>query len=135
LKVESKEPYASQEEYGKYIIRYADVPTIELAPGIKAHIISGERITLSFASAEPNAPLPPHRHENEQMLIVLEGAIDFVIEGKQYHVEKGDVIALPSNTEHGAYFTEKGARVIDVFSPPRHDFVAKLEEVKKHQKT
>jgi quercetin dioxygenase-like cupin family protein len=133
--VESKEPYASQEEYRKYIIRYADVPAIELVPGIKAHIISSEKITLSFASAEPNAPLPPHRHENEQMLIVLEGAIDFVIEGKQYHVEKGDVIVLPSNTEHGAYFTEKGARVIDVFSPPRQDFVAKLEEVKKHQKT
>ena len=135
MKVESKEPYASQEEYRKYIIRYADVPTIELVPGIKAHIISSEKITLSFASAEPNAPLPPHRHENEQMLLVLEGAIDFVIEGKQYHVEKGDVIVLPSNTEHGAYFTEKGARVIDVFSPPRQDFVAKLEEVKKHQKT
>lgn len=135
MKVESKEPYASQGEYRKYIIRYADVPAIELVSGIKAHIISGERITLSFASAEPNASLPPHRHENEQMLMVLEGAIDFVIEGKQYHVEKGDVIVLPSNTEHGAYFTEKGARVIDVFSPPRQDFMAKLEEVKKHQKT
>ncbi len=132
--MESKEPYASQEEYRKYIIRYADVPAIELAPGIKAHIISSEKITLSFASAEPNAPLPPHRHENEQILIVLDGAIDFVIEGKQYHVEKGDVIVLPSNTEHGAYFTEKGARVIDAFSPPRQDFVAKLEEVKKSQK-
>ena len=133
--MKSKEPYASQEEYGKYVVRYADVPAIELAPGIKAHIISSEKITLSFASAEPNAPLPPHRHENEQMLIVMDGAIDFVIEGKQYHVEKGDVIVLPSNTEHGAYFTEKGARVIDVFSPPRQDFVAKLEEVKKSQKT
>ncbi len=135
MKVGSKEPYASQEEYRKYVVRYADVPTIELTPGIKAHIISSEKITLSFASAEPNAPLPPHRHENEQMLIVMDGAIDFVIEGKQYHVEKGDVIVLPSNTEHGAYFTEKGARVIDVFSPPRQDFVAKLEEVKKNQKT
>ena len=133
--MESKEPYASQEEYGKYVVRYADVPAIELVPGIKAHIISSEKITLSFASAEPNSQLPPHRHVNEQLLIVLDGAIDFVIEGKQYHVEKGDVITLPSNTEHGAYFTEKGARVIDVFSPPRQDFVAKLEEVKKNQKT
>lgn len=130
-----KEPQATQEEYGKYIIRYTDVPTIDLAPGIKAHIVSAEKITLSFASAEPNAQLSPHRHEHEQMLLVLDGAIDFVIEGKQYHIEKGEVVILPSNTEHGAYFTDKGARVIDVFSPPRQDFVARLEEVKKSQQT
>jgi quercetin dioxygenase-like cupin family protein len=129
-----KEPAASQEEYDRYVIRYSDVPAIELTSNIKAHIISGGEITLSFASAEPNAVLPSHRHENEQMLIVMDGAIDLVIEGKQYQVEKGDVIVLPSNTEHGAYFTDKGARVLDVFSPPRQDFVARLEEVKKSQR-
>jgi len=132
--MERKEPYATQEDYSKYVIRYTDVPTIGLAPGIKAHIISADRITLSFANCEPNAQLPPHRHENEQMLIVMDGAVDFLIEGKQYHLEKGDVVVLPSNTEHGAYFTDRGARVIDVFSPPRQDFVARLEEVKKSQK-
>jgi quercetin dioxygenase-like cupin family protein len=132
--MERKEPAASQEEYNKYVIRYADVPAIELTPSIKANIVSAEKITLSFASAEPNATLTPHRHENEQILIVLDGAIDFIIEGKQYKVEKGDVVVIPSNTEHGAYFSDKGARVIDVFSPPRQDFVAKLEEVKKNQR-
>lgn len=135
MKMEKKEPSATQEEYSKYVIRYTDVPALELIPGIKAHIISAEKITLSFASAEPNAQFPSHRHENEQIMIVTDGAVDFVIEGKQYHVEKGDVVVLPSNTEHGAYVTDKGSRVIDVFSPPRQDFVAKLEEVKKSQKT
>lgn len=128
-----KEPYASQEEYSKYVIRYPDVPTIELVPGIKAHIVSAEKITLSFAIGEPNARLSPHRHQNEQMLIVLEGAIDLVIDGKQYHLERGDVAVLPSNTEHGAYASDKGCRVIDVFSPPRQDFVARLAEAKKSQ--
>lgn len=131
--MERKEPVASQEEYNKYVTRYADVPAIELTPSIKANIISAENITLSFVSAEPNAPLPTHRHENEQIVIVTDGAIDFVIEGKQYKVEKGDVMVIPSNTEHGAYFSDKGTRVIDIFSPPRQDFVAKLEEAKKSQ--
>ena len=133
MKMEKKEPYATQEEYSKYVIHYTDVPTLELAPGIKTHIISAEKITLSFASAEPNAQISPHRHENEQIMIVTDGAVDFIIEGKLYRVEKGDVVVLPSNTEHGAYIADKGSRVIDVFSPPRQDFVAKLEEVKKSQ--
>jgi quercetin dioxygenase-like cupin family protein len=65
------------------------------------------------------------------MLIVLDGAIDIVIEGKLYPVEKGDVVVLPSNTEHGAYFRDKGARVLDVFSPPRQDFIARQKAAKK----
>jgi quercetin dioxygenase-like cupin family protein len=134
LKIEGKEPYASQEEYSKYIIRYKDVPAVELAPGMKTHIISAEKITLSFVSAEPNAQLPPHRHENEQMMLVLEGDGDYIIEGKLYHVQEGDVVVLPPNTEHGGYDSSKGCRLIDIFSPPRQDFVAKLEEVKKSQK-
>jgi quercetin dioxygenase-like cupin family protein len=129
--MERKEPAASREEYNKYVVRYADVPAIELTTGVKANIVSADKITLSFATAEPNAVLPPHRHENEQMLIVLDGAMDFVIEGKRYQVQKGDVIVLPSNTKHGAYFKDKGARVIDVFSPPRQDFVAMQKKLVK----
>jgi quercetin dioxygenase-like cupin family protein len=132
--MERKEPHASQEEYGKYIIRYGDVPAVELAPGLKSRIISAEKITLSFVSAEPNAQLPPHRHENEQMMVVLDGDGDYIIEGKLYHVQKGDIVVLPPNTEHGGYDSNTGCRVIDVFSPPRQDFVEKLEEVKKSQK-
>ena len=130
--MEKKEPAASKEEYSRYVIRFPDVPTIDLVPGIKAHIVSAEKITLSFAIGEPNAQLPPHRHPNEQMLIVLDGAMDLAIEGKRYHLESGDVAVLPSNTEHSGYIPDKGCRVIDVFSPPREDFVAKLEEVKKN---
>jgi len=132
--MEKKEPYASKEELSKYVIRYPDVPTIELVRGINAHIVSAEKITLSFAIGEPNAQLPPHRHPNEQMLIVLEGGIDLIIGGKRYHLERGDVAVLPSNTEHGAYASAEGCRVIDVFSPPRQDFVARLAEVKKRRK-
>lgn len=131
--MERKEPYASQEEYRKYVIHYPDVPTLELIPGIKTHIVSAEKITLSFAKAQPNSKFPSHSHENEQIMIVMDGAVDFIIEGKLYHAEKGDVVVLPSNTEHGAYVTDKGSFVIDVFSPPRQDFVAKLEEIKKNQ--
>jgi quercetin dioxygenase-like cupin family protein len=128
-----KEPDASKEEYGRYVIHFPGVPTIDLIPGVKAHIVSAEKITLSFAIGEPNAQLPPHRHPNEQMLIILDGAMDLAIEGKRYNLEIGDVAILPSNTEHGGYISDKGCRVIDVFSPPREDFVARLEEVEKKQ--
>ena len=132
--MEEKEPYATQEEHSRRVIRYQDVPAIGLAPGMKAHIIAAESMTLSMASGEPNSHLPSHHHESEQILIVMDGAIDLIVEGKRYHLAQGDVIVLPSNIEHEGYVSDKGLSAIDIFSPPRHDFVAKLEEVKKSQK-
>ena len=129
--MERKEPYATQEEFNRRVVRYQDVPLIELAPDLNSHIVSAEKITVSFVTTEPNCHLPIHRHESEQIMIVMDGAFDFIFDGKLYHLEKGDVFIIPSNIEHGSYISDRGCRVIDIFSPPRHDLVAKLKAVKR----
>lgn len=125
--MEKKEPYATQEEYNKRVVRYRDTPQMELIPGARNHIISTERVTVSFVTLEPNITVTPHRHEPEQMVIVNDGACDFVVDGKLYHLEEGDVLLIPSGIEHGNYSSEKGLRMIEVFAPPRYDLVEKLE--------
>lgn len=129
--MEKKEPYATKEEFKKRIVHYADVPPLELFPDMKSHIVSTEKITLSFLTLEPNSFVAVHRHESEQTAIVTDGALDLIIEGKLYHVEKGDVATIPPNTDHGVYVSDRGCQGIDVFSPPRQDYVAKLAAVKK----
>ena len=44
---------------------------------------------------------------------------------------EGDVCIIPSNIEHGGYASDRGCSVIDIFSPPRQDFVAKAKAVRK----
>lgn len=126
--MEKKEPYASQEEFDRRVIHYPDVPSVELVPGSNSHIVSSQNITVSFLIQKPNAYFPPHRHESEQMMIVIDGEQDEIVEGKLYHLKKGDVIILPSNIEHGGYIPEAGCKAIDIFSPPREDLVAKLRK-------
>jgi len=123
-----KEPHASREEFNQRVIHYPDVPLVELVAGSKSHIVSTENIAVSFLTQEPNAYFPPHRHEAEQVMIVVDGEQDEIVEGKLYHLKKGDVITLPSNIEHGGYIPETGCKAIDIFSPPRNDLVAKLKE-------
>ena len=71
--MEKKEPYASQEEFEKRVVHYPDVPEAELNPGSMSRIVSTDRVMLSFLSQEPNAYFPPHRHEAEQVMIVVDG--------------------------------------------------------------
>jgi len=133
--MERKEPYATQEEFNQRVIRYRDIPLVELVPGSNSHIVSTERMTVSFLTMAPNSHFAVHRHESEQIMIVLDGACDEIIEGKLYHLEEGNVVILHSNTEHGGYISERSCRVIDIFCPPRQDYVAKLEAVKKGSPT
>lgn len=123
-----KEPYATEEELKKRVVHYPDVPLTELVPGSTSHLVVGQRILVSFLTMPANSYFPPHRHEAEQIMTVLEGYVDEIIEGKLYSAKKGDVLILPSNIEHGAYIGEVDCRVIDIFSPPREDYLEKLKK-------
>ena len=126
-------PFASDQEFKRRVVHYPDIPLVELVPGSNSHLFFGGKITVSFLTMAANSYFPPHRHEPEQIMIVLDGYADEIVEGKFYRLQKGDVILLPSNVEHGAYLREVDCRVIDIFSPPRQDFRDKY--VKAIQKT
>lgn len=133
--MEKKEPYATQEERKQRVVKYSDTPLMQLNPGASNHIVSSERMTVSFVSLEPDVRITPHRHEPEQICIVLGGACDFNIEGKLYHCEEGDCCTVPSYIEHGNYSSERGLFMIEVFSPPRADMIAKQKELQKGLQT
>jgi len=129
--MEKREPYATQEEYNLRVVHYRNTPLMQLNPGARNYIVSTERITVSFVTLEPNIYITPHQHEPEQIVIVNDGACDFIVEGKLYHLEEGDVLLVPSNIPHGNRSSSRGLRMIEVFSPPRSDLVAKQKELKK----
>ena len=114
--------FASDREFKRRVVHYPDIPLVELVPGSNSHLFFGDRITVSFLTMAADSYFPPHRHEAEQIMIVLDGYADEIVEKKLYRLQKGDVILLPSNIEHGAYLREVDCRVIDIFSPPREDF-------------
>ena len=129
--MERKEPYATQEEFNKRIIRYRDIPGVELVPNIKAHILSSERMTAIFTVMPPNSAVPKHQHEHEQIMIIASGECDQIIDGKLYRLKEGDVVIYASNQAHGTYVSDKGCRTIEFFAPVRKEYMEKLEAVKK----
>jgi len=63
---------------------------------------------------------PAHRHDWDEAYYILDGEVDFEIEGKFVRSSRGDFNYLPRNTVHGFKGASKaGARVL-IFAAPAH---------------
>ncbi len=129
--MERNEPYATKEEFKEKVIRYRDIPEVELVPGVTSHILSTERMTAIFTNMTPNGCVPKHKHEHEQIMIIAGGECDQLIDGKRYPLKEGDVVLYGSYEEHGTYVSDKGCQTIEIFAPRREEYMEKLAAARK----
>jgi quercetin dioxygenase-like cupin family protein len=102
--------------------RFVDVSAIaplEMLPGLDFQPVLGEQMLVNFVSFQPHSEAPLHTHEEEQIVVVLEGEFDFTIDGHTRTMHTGDVAVIPSWVPHGAVTHEHACREMDVFNPPR----------------
>lgn len=63
-----------------------------------------------------------HTHRHSQISFVVEGEFHFNIDGVTTIMKAGDSCLIPPWTDHGAT-CPTGGILIDMFSPPREDFL------------
>jgi quercetin dioxygenase-like cupin family protein len=91
---------------------------------VRARRVDGERITLALVELAPDAIVPGHRHENEQLGMVVTGTVTFTIGDETRVLGPGGSWRIPSNVHHQVSVGPEGAMVIDVFAPTRADWDA-----------
>ena len=109
--------------------RWEDMPKESVTPTLDRRLITGERIMLAHIYLKKGAVVPRHSHENEQITYILAGALRFWIgedEKRVQDVRAGEVLYLPSMVWHKAEALVDTLDV-DVFSPPRADWLAKTD--------
>jgi len=93
-------------------------------PGATMWGVALDRAMLTYFELQPHARFEQHRHESEQITMVLEGELYFEVEGRgEVRVRAGEVIALPAKVPHAAWTREHPARAVDAWSPPRPDLI------------
>jgi quercetin dioxygenase-like cupin family protein len=110
--------------------RYVNVDTlepVEFAPGLGFRPVLGQRAMTNFVSFQPGAAAPRHVHEEEQIVIVLEGELTFDLDGDVRTMRRGDVAVVPSWVPHAAWTTDSHCLEIDVFCPPRQSLLELAE--------
>jgi quercetin dioxygenase-like cupin family protein len=63
---------------------------------------------------------PPHRHDWDEAYYVIEGALDFEIDGKQVRIERSDFAYLPRNTVHAFKGASPSPTRVLIFAAPAH---------------
>ncbi len=106
--------------------RWSDLPAEPLKDGLTRRLVTGERMMIAHVYLKKGVDVPRHSHENEQLTYILEGALQLWFGANDERglvVRAGEVIIIPSHLPHRALALEDTLDV-DVFSPPRQDWLA-----------
>ena len=95
--------------------------------GIQMNVLSGARMMANWVRLAPGAIVPDHEHPHEQLGLVIEGEIDMTIAGETRRVGPGVAYVVPGGVRHAGVGGPDGCLVLDIFSPPRQDYLAQLE--------
>lgn len=91
----------------------------KLQEGVTTHIFFSQNIMLSLAEIAPHVTSTIHSHPEEQWGVLLEGECVRIQNGEEVPMKAGDFWYTPANTPHGVRTGDKGAIILDIFSPPR----------------
>lgn len=95
----------------------------EVRPGIFGATVHTPQLTATLYRYQPGSSWEEHQHPQDQITTVLEGEIDFVVDGQPVHLKAGQLATLPGWTPHSATTPAPGAVTLNVFThrdaPPR----------------
>ena len=100
----------------------SDLPLRQIWESVAVRTVDGERLTLGVVELDADAVVPEHRHDHEQLGMVLEGSLEFRVGDETRELRRGGTWRIPSNVPHEVKVGPDGAVVIDVFAPVRDDW-------------
>ncbi len=124
--------HAASERPLQYI-PWHTIPLENLNPLLQRQFVVGQEIMLARVLLKKGCIVPEHSHHNEQLTYILDGALKFWIDGREIVVHAGEVLCIPAHMPHKAEALEDTVD-LDVFNPPRADWINKTDKYLRGQK-
>jgi len=103
------------------LITLEALPVREIFPGVRARLVHTDRVTHSWVVLDEGAAFPTHQHPHEQVVSVLEGQLDILVDGERVELTAGQVYVIPPDAPHSGRAVT-ACRVLDTFAPVREDY-------------
>jgi quercetin dioxygenase-like cupin family protein len=97
------------------------IPAEQLNPLLARKFISTASITVAQFELKQGCFVPEHHHLNEQVTLILRGALKLGFGEREITLHAGQSLTIPPHAAHSAEALED-TQVIDIFSPPRDDW-------------
>ena len=107
-------------------IRWEELALESLNPLIDRQLVVGDKVMVARVLLKKGAVVPLHSHHNEQITHIESGALQFTIDGRELVVRPGEWLCIPPHMPHAALALEDTID-IDVFTPPRQDWLDKTD--------
>jgi quercetin dioxygenase-like cupin family protein len=104
------------------IYEWNQVEKEQLSPTFARQVIHSDTMTVARVYLRKGCSVPEHSHHNEQISMMEQGSLKFVIDGQEIVLMAGQVLRIPPHVPHSAEALEDCAAV-DLFSPPREDWI------------
>jgi quercetin dioxygenase-like cupin family protein len=102
--------------------RWADIEPEPLNPLITRQYVVGAKTMLARIVLKEGARVPMHHHFHEQISYVTEGALNFLVAGREVVVRANEILTIPADVPHGVIALEDSV-ALDIFNPPRQDWI------------
>jgi quercetin dioxygenase-like cupin family protein len=108
------------------LIDWEKLPTVTagMQPGASRKGICGDKLSMVLVTTEAGATFDgvTHWHDNEQLLVMIEGWITLTVDGNVFDVHAGESAFFPPGSRHAALgCAPEGCVYYEIFAPARPD--------------
>ncbi len=103
------------------IIARDQLPDFNPFPGYRGKLIHAESMTVVHWTIDAECPIPEHSHPHEQIMNVMKGEFELVLDGKPLRMKAGDVLVIPGDVPHSGHGITD-CEVIDIWHPVREEY-------------
>ncbi|MBM4420120.1 MAG: cupin domain-containing protein [Chloroflexi bacterium] len=87
------------------------------APGVVERVVPAEHASILLVDLDPRTVIETHKHDVEEIGVILKGSIMLVIAGEQRILTRSDSYRVPPGTSHGARVFEQATQVLMLWAP------------------
>ena len=103
------------------LIQIDRLPVREIFPGLRARLIHSDRVSHSWVTIDAGATFPEHQHPHEQIVSMIEGELELIVDGVAHRLTPGQVFVIRPDARHSGRAVT-ACRVLDAFAPVRDDY-------------
>ncbi len=107
----------------EYFVDTSKLKYKQVMPTATMRSIWGKQLMVNIIDSAPHSQIAMHSHPHEQAGYIIQGEVEMTIDGKTARLGPGDAYLIPSRVEHSLRGLDGWAHFLDIFSPPRDDYM------------